>query len=84
MSPKWKKINLGIIVILMIAAIVVGIVSDEINFLFGYSLASWFFSAVMLSLSFFQIYRDISSIETHPIYFSSWLFPVYVYNPSTN
>ena len=31
-----------------------------------------------------EIFSDIRNIETKPIFYSPWIFPVYIYNPKKN
>lgn len=38
----------------------------------------------MLVYAVAEIASDISKMEKNPVFFSPWLFPIYIYNPKKN
>jgi hypothetical protein len=50
----------------------------------GLSISIWVLSFFIFVYAFAELFSSIKKIETNPIFFSPWIFPVYVYNPKKN
>jgi hypothetical protein len=82
MPNAWTAINLTIVTAVIISATVVSFFfSDTFRIFSGVSISIWVTAAMMLVYALAEIGSDLSKMETKPVFFSPWLFPVYVYNP---
>jgi hypothetical protein len=84
MPNVWTAINLLIVTALIVSSTVVSFFFEEFKVFSGVSISIWIIAAMMLVYAFAEISSDLSKMETKPVFFSPWLFPVYVYNPKKN
>lgn len=83
--PKsWTIVNLTIVIGIIISATVVSFFVEGFRIFFGFSISVWVFAALLFVYAFAEIFSDYSKRETHPIFYSPWIFPVYIYNPKKN
>jgi len=82
MPNLWTAINLIIVSGIIVSSTVVSFFfSEEFRIFSGISISIWVLAAMMLVYAIAEIGSDLSKMETKPVFFSPWLFPVYVYNP---
>jgi hypothetical protein len=84
MPPLWTIINLVIVIGIIISATVVSFFYDEYRTFTGVSISCWVTAALFLVYAMSEIGSDVAKMETKPVFFSPWIFPVYIYNPKKN
>lgn len=84
MPRVWSVINIITVTSLIIACTIVSIIIDEFRTYFGISISTWMLALMLLVYAGSEISSDLSKMETKPIFFSPWLFPVYSYNAKKN
>jgi hypothetical protein len=84
LPPIWSIINISILTLCIIAATLVSWIVEEYRTFLGISISVWIFAALLLVYALAELTSDISKIETIPVFFSPWIFPVYIYNAKKN
>lgn len=84
MPNLWTVINLLIVSCIIIASTVVSLCVEGFRVFTGVSISIWVFAALLLVYALSEITSDLMNMEKKPIYFSPWVFPVYIYNPKKN
>ena len=84
MPKVWSYINLVIGTILILAPAIASLCIPGFKVFFGFSLSIWVFALLLFIYSFAEIFSDVAHLETKPLFFSPWVFPVYIYNPKKN
>lgn len=84
MPTLWTVINLIIVGLVIIAATVVSWFVEEYRTFLGISISIWVFAALLLVYALAEIGSDVMKMETKPVFFSPWVFPVYIYNAKKN
>lgn len=83
--PKaWTIVNITIVVAIIISATVVSFFVTEFRVFLGFSISIWVLAAFLFVYAFAEISTDYAKKETKPLFYSPWLFPVYIYNPKKN
>lgn len=84
MPTLWTVINLIIVSAIIISVTVVALIVEDFSTYFGISISTWVFALVLLVYAGSEIFSDLANIETKPVFFSPWIFPVYTYNAKKN
>jgi len=84
MPNSWALVNILIGLTIMVSSIVVSFFVDEFRVFTGFSIAVWVLAALLLVYAFAEIISDLWKIEKNPIFFSPWVFPIYIYNSKKN
>lgn len=81
MPRVWVVVNIVIILCMIIATFVASFFVGELSIFMGFSISVWLFSLLLLAFGIFRISYDVRSMKSRPIFFSPWVFPIYVYDP---
>jgi hypothetical protein len=82
MPRLWFIINLVIVTCSIIASFIAsGFVGELSNFI-GFSISTWLLAFLLIVFGLGKTIYDIRSMKNRPIFFSPWVFPIYVFNPS--
>lgn len=73
-----------IVIGIIISATVVSLFFEEFRTFTGVSISCWVTAALFIVYAISEISTDIATIETKPVFFSPWIFPIYIYNPKKN
>lgn len=84
MPVAWASINIAIVVCIIISATVVSLIVEGFEVFFGVSISIWVFAGLLLVYAVTEITSDLNNMETKPVYYSPWVFPVYIYNAKKN
>lgn len=84
MPNLWTAINLIIVIGIIISATVVSFFFEEYRTFTGISISCWVTAALFIVYALSEIGSDLSTMEKKPVFFSPWIFPVYIYNPKKN
>jgi len=84
MPNLWTAINLIIVIGIIISATVVSLFFDEFRTFTGVSISCWVTAALFIVYAMSEIGSDLAKMETKPVFFSPWIFPVYIYNTKKN
>jgi len=83
--PKmWQLINVGLLALALIAAFVLSFIIDDFNVFVGFTITILGTAFFILVYSFGVLLQDLNRINSKPIFFSPWIFPVYRYNTRKN
>lgn len=83
--PKtYAIVNLIIGLACVIAPAIVSLCVEDFRVFFGFSISTWILAVLLFVYGFAEISSDVAHIETKPLFFSPWVFPVYIYNPKKN
>lgn len=81
MPRIWFIVNLVIVTAAIIASFIAsGFVGELSNFI-GFSISTWLLSFLLIVFGVGRTFYDIRNMRTRPIFFSPWVFPIYVFNP---
>ena len=80
----WQVINSSLAVLIVIASFVAALIIDGFSNFFGFSISLWLIAFFILLYAFSELISDIKNFKRKPIFFSPWIFPVYIYNPKKN
>jgi hypothetical protein len=82
MPRMWFLINLAIVTCAIIASFIAsGFVGELSNFI-GFSISTYLLALLLIVFGVGKTIYDIRNMKTRPIFFSPWVFPIYVFNPS--
>jgi hypothetical protein len=84
MDLVWKRINITIIVLGILAAGVVSIFDDNTSTFAGISYSMSVALFLLWSFSLFHFIKDSNESTQKPVYYAGALFPVYKFNPRKN
>ncbi len=82
MPKMWFIINIVIVTCAIIASFIAsGFVGELSNFI-GFSISTWLLAFLLIVFGVGKTVYDIRNMKTRPIFFSPWVFPINVFNPS--
>ena len=84
MPRLWTIINLTIVIIIIASSLIISFFVDRFAIFSGFSLSTWIFALLLFVYSCSEIGSDYAKLEKIPVYFSPWIFPVYIYSPKKN
>lgn len=84
MPNLWAGINIFIVVCIIVAATVVSLIVDGFEVFVGVSISTWVFAGLLLVYAASELLSDLKNMEKKPVFYSPWVFPVYIYNPKKN
>jgi len=84
LPTAWAAVNVAIIACVMVVAIVLSFFLPGFSNFIGVSIAVWLLAAMFLVFALSEISSDLKNMETKPVFFSPWIFPVYNYNLKKN
>ena len=84
MPKLWNRINDIASTLLCLAPVICGIVLKDFLAYIGFSISVWTLAFFTMIYAVSNIYSDIKHSNTKPIFFSPWIFPVYVFDPKRN
>jgi hypothetical protein len=77
----WVIVNIVVIICAVIATFVASFFVGELSIFMGFSISAWLFALLLLVFGIFRITYDIRNMKSRPIFFSPWVFPIYVFDP---
>lgn len=80
----WQIVNGIIILFIVVGCFVASLIIEEFANFFGFSISTWILAFFILLYSYSELSTDIMNVEKNPVYFSPWIFPVYIYIPKKN
>jgi hypothetical protein len=84
MDLLWKKVNIVIIILGVLAAGVVSIFDDNTATFEGISYSMLVALFLLWSFALFHFIKDSNESTNKPVYYAGALFPVYKFNPRKN
>ena len=84
MPNLWAGINILIVVCIIVAATVVSLIVEGFEVFVGVSISTWVFAGLLLVYAASELLSDLKNMEKKPVFYSPWVFPVYIYNPKKN
>jgi hypothetical protein len=82
MPRIWFIVNVVIVTAAIIASFVAsGFVGELSNFI-GFSISTWLLALLLIVFGGGRTIYDIRNMRSKPIFFSPWVFPIYVFNPN--
>lgn len=84
MPTLWTVINLIFVLGIIISATVVSLFFEEFRTFTGVSISIWVTAALFIVYALAEISTDLANMEKKPVFFSPWIFPIYIYNPKKN
>ena len=84
MPNLWTAINLVFVIGIIISATVVSFFFDQYRTFTGISISCWVTAALFIVYALSEIGSDLAKMEKTPVFFSPWIFPVYIYNAKKN
>jgi hypothetical protein len=80
----WTIVNVILVILLIAGSFISALIIPEFANFLGFSISIWITAFFILMYAFAELYSDIKNIETKPVFFSPWIFPVYIYSPKKN
>lgn len=81
MPRIWIVINILVILCMIIATFVASFFVGELSIFMGFSISSWLLAFLLLVFGTFRVIYDVRSMKSRPIFFSPWVFPIYIFDP---
>jgi hypothetical protein len=81
MPRLWVIINCVVVLCAVVTTFVASFFVKEISIFMGFSIALWLTALLLLAFGILRITYDLRGMRTRPIFFSPWVFPIYVYDP---
>jgi uncharacterized membrane protein len=77
----WVIINIVVVICAIIATFVASFFVGELSIFMGFSISAWLSALLLLVFGIFRITYDIRNMKQRPIFFSPWVFPIYIFDP---
>ena len=81
MPRIWIIVNIVVVLCVSISSFVASFFVGELSIFMGFSISVWLFALLLLVFGISRIIFDIKSMKQRPIFFSPWVFPIYVFDP---
>jgi hypothetical protein len=81
MPQMWYLINIGIVIAAIIATFIASGFVGELSIFMGFSISTWLLAFLLLVFGIGKTYFDLRGMRTIPVFFSPWVFPIYIFNP---
>lgn len=81
MPKLWLHINLGIVIVALIAPFVASLIVPSFTIFMGFSISAWLFALVLLAYGYGKLIVDYKNLKRKPVFFSPWIFPIFKFDP---
>ncbi len=81
MPQMWYLINIGIVIAAIIATFIASGFVGELSIFMGFSISTWLLAFLLLVFGIGKTYFDLRGMRAKPVFFSPWVFPIYIFNP---
>lgn len=80
----FQIINMTLAILIIIGTFIVSLIVNDFSNFFGFSISLWILAFFILLYAASELGTDILNFSKRPVFFSPWIFPVYIYNPKKN